>query len=181
MPLAQQVAWEGHLLRVRADRVHLPDGSEGRREYIAHPGAAMVVALTDTDEVVMVRQFRYPVGAVVEELPAGKVDEGESPLACAQRELEEETGYRAQRWRSLGWFWPNVGYSSEVIHIFLAEGLTAGTPRREAGEFLEVFWVPLSQLMARVAEGSIGDGKTTVAVVRAAYAVGKIAFLEGEG
>src|SRR5690606_37881018 len=115
--IESESVFEGKLLKVRRDRVRLPNGREATREYIKHPGAVVVMALLDDDHVVMVRQYRYAVQQLILEFPAGKLDPGEAPLDCAQRELMEETGYSARQWTPLGQMHLAVGYSDEVIHI----------------------------------------------------------------
>lgn len=165
--LASDTVWEGVFLRVLRDRVRLPDGHETTREYLRHPGAAAMIALTDAGEVVLERQFRYPLGCSIIELPAGKLDAGEPPLVCARRELEEETGYTAECWETIGHFHPCVGYSDEVIHVFLARGLRAGRRCLDHGEFLEVLHWPLPRLWQAIFAGEITDGKTLSALLLA--------------
>ncbi len=162
--LQQELVWQGRLLTVQRDVVCLPDGHSAAREYIRHPGAAVIVAIDEDGSVVMERQYRHPIGEVIEELPAGKLDPSEPPLTCAQRELREETGFVAERWDDLGWFWPCVGYSDEVIHVFVATGLRREAHARDHEEFLDVFLMPWSELIARAEAGSIRDGKTLAAL-----------------
>lgn len=162
--VASSRVWQGKLLDVWRDKVRLPDGHSATREYIRHPGAVVIVALDAHHRVVMERQYRHPVGAVIEELPAGKLDPGEDPLACAQRELQEETGYTAENWRWLGSFWPCVGYSNEVIHVVLATGIRPGPASLDEGEFLEVFLHPATDLMKRAEQGLLRDGKSLAAL-----------------
>jgi len=168
-PLVEQVLvkepiWRGKLLDVWRDTVALPGGVTATREYIRHPGAVVVVAIDEAQQVVMERQYRHPVQAIVDELPAGKLDPGESPLACGQRELREETGYTAATWRYLGAFWPCIGYSNEVIHVVLATDLTAGPAQCDEGEMIEVYRLPWAELLARARAGAIRDGKTLAAI-----------------
>lgn len=158
--LSSEAVFDGDLLHVRRDQVRLPDDSTAMREYIAHPGAAMIVALTVDNHVLLERQFRYPVGRDFYELPAGKRDAGEDPLRTAQRELLEETGYRAQSWRHLGGTYPSVGYSSECIDLFLAQELEHVGANLDEGEFLEVLEVPLQQAVQWIRDGQIIDVKT---------------------
>ncbi|MFT4174650.1 MAG: NUDIX hydrolase [Rhodocyclaceae bacterium] len=152
--------FEGKLLKVDRDRIRLPDGGEGWREFVRHPGAAIIIAETRPGVLVMERQFRYPVGRVFIELPAGKLDADEDPLVCAQRELLEETGYAAAQWAHLGTMHTCIGYSDERIEIFLARQLTLGQQRLDEGEFLEVFEMPLDEAEAAVFDGRITDAKT---------------------
>lgn len=150
----------GNFLKVMRDLVRLPDGSQATREYIVHPGAVMVIAALDDGSLVMERQYRYPVGQIMIEFPAGKLDAGESGLACAQRELLEETGYTARAWAKAGVLHPVISYSTEFIEVWFARGLTAGERRLDVGEFLEVFTASPDELMNWCAGGQITDAKT---------------------
>jgi ADP-ribose pyrophosphatase len=145
--------------------VRLPDGSEAVREYIRHPGAVVILALLDDGQVVLERQFRYPHGRVFIELPAGKRDPGETPEATGRRELLEETGYVAAEWRRLGVIHNAIGYSDEGIELWLARGLEMRAPKLEAGEFLEVFALPLAEALEMVRDGRITDAKTVVGLL----------------
>jgi len=154
----------GRFLQVFADQVVLPDGNSSFREYIVHPGAVMVIPLL-TDEygptrIVLERQFRYPVGQVMIELPAGKRDDQEELLLCAQRELREETGYSATQWAHAGVLHPCISYSTEYIDIWFAQGLQAGPSQLDAGEFLEVFSASTDEFFAWCRDGRITDAKT---------------------
>jgi ADP-ribose pyrophosphatase len=152
----------GDLLHVKEDRVALPDGREATREYILHPGAVAVIPLLDNGEVVLERQFRYPLHRELYEIPAGKLDPGETPLLCGQRELLEETGYVARSWRFVALIHPCIGYSDESIHLYLAEGLQAGPHQRDGDEFLDIFSLPLEQSLDWVRNGRITDVKTVI-------------------
>lgn len=162
--VSSRIVLQGKLLIVRDDQVRLPHGQLTEREYIEHPGAVVVVALTAAGEVVLERQFRYPLRQVFIELPAGKIDAGEPVLTTGQRELQEETGYTAQHWVKLGVQHPCIGYANEVIHIFLATGLTAGAHARDADEAMTVFCWPWSQLLEAIDQGLITDSKTLTAL-----------------
>jgi len=157
--------YAGRLLRVHRDVVRLPDGREGVREYIRHPGAAVVVPLFDDDRVLLERQFRYPHGRVMIELPAGKLEPGEPHLATAQRELREETGYVARDWRHLGVIHPAVAYTDEAIEIYLARGLEQRGAKRDGDEFLETFQLALTEALAWVADGRISDAKSVAGLL----------------
>lgn len=152
--------YAGRLLHVQRDVVRLPNGREGVREYIRHPGAAVVVPLFDDDRVLLERQFRYPHGRVMIELPAGKLEPGEPALQTAQRELREETGYVARDWRRLGVIHPAVAYTDEAIDIFLARGLELRDARPDADEFLQTFQLGLREAIDWIEDGRISDAKT---------------------
>ena len=151
---------QGNFLHVLTDTVRLPDGSHASREFIVHPGATMIIALLDDGRVVLERQYRYPMRAVMIELPAGKLDAGEASLSCAQRELLEETGYTAREWARAGVLHPVVAYSTEFIDIWFARGLVAGQRQLDAGEFLEVFTATPAELLAWCQSGAVTDAKT---------------------
>jgi ADP-ribose pyrophosphatase len=158
--LASESRYDGRLLHVKEDRVRLPDGSETRREYIDHPGAVAIIAVLDDGRIVLERQYRYPLQRDFIEIPAGKIDPGEQDLLTAQRELQEETGYVALRWQHLITTHPCIGYSNERIEFFVAEGLQLKQHQREAGEFLDVFNVPLDVALEWIRNGTITDTKT---------------------
>ena len=159
---------DGKLLKVYRDRVRLPDGGESEREWIDHPGAAAVVPLLPDGRVILVRQFRYPVGHEFIEVPAGKFDtKGESPEDVAHRELEEESGWRAGRLDKLGAFHMAIGYCNEVIHCYLAQDLEKVGSNLDHDEFLEVVYIPLDEAVEMIADGRITDVKTVVSLLRA--------------
>ena len=151
---------KGRFLHVVRDTVRLPDGGEATREFVLHPGAVAVVPLLDDGRIVLERQYRHAVGAVQIEIPAGKLDPGERPIACAQRELLEETGYVASEYAYAFTLHPTVAYSDEFIEIWFARGLTAGTARLDEGEFLEVFTATVDEFLAWCRDGVIRDCKT---------------------
>lgn len=163
--LDSEQIWRGRLLDVRRDRVRLPDGHEGVREYMVHPGAVVVIGVLDNGCLLFERQFRYPLRRVFLELPAGKIDAGEDILRTAQRELLEETGHSAAEWRHLGVMHPCIGYSDERIEIFLARSLTReSAPQLDHGEHLEVMEMALEEAVAAVRDGRITDAKTITAL-----------------
>lgn len=161
-PVARTELLRGHFLHVVRDTVRLPSGNEATREYVLHPGAVMVIGLLDDGRVVMERQFRHPMQAVMIEFPAGKLDAGEASLACAQRELIEETGYRAREWAFAGRLAPTIAYSDEIIDIWFARGLTLGDRHLDDEEFLDVFTADPVDLMQWCRSGEVIDGKTLV-------------------
>ena len=165
--LESEPVYQGALLKVWRDRVELPDGSHSVREYIRHPGAVVVVALEESGALVFERQFRYPLHRAFLELPAGKLDPGEDILACARRELREETGFAAVHWEYVGVMHPCIGYSDERIEIFLAQGLTHVGHAWDEGEFLEILQLPLEVVEEHVHAGKITDAKSITALYRA--------------
>jgi ADP-ribose pyrophosphatase len=163
--LSSDQVLQGHFLQVWRDRVRLPSGQAALREYIAHPGAVVVVAQLADGRILMERQYRYPLHRVMVELPAGKLDASEDPLLCARRELREETGYSATQWAYAGGMHNAIAYSNEIIHMFFARGLTAGPQKLDEGEFLEVFALTLDELLLAAAQGQITDAKTLTALL----------------
>jgi ADP-ribose pyrophosphatase len=161
-PVARTELLHGHFLQVVRDSVRLPSGHETTREYVLHPGAVMVIALLDDGRVVLERQFRHPMQAVMIEFPAGKLDAGEGSLACAVRELREETGYSAREWAFAGRLAPTIAYSDEIIDIWFARGLTLGERHLDEGEFLDVFSAEPAELTRWCRSGEVIDGKTLV-------------------
>jgi ADP-ribose pyrophosphatase len=157
--------FDGELLKVYRDKVRLPDGSSGGREYIRHPGAVAIVPLFDDGRVLLERQFRYPHRREFIEVPAGKVDPGEPHLDTARRELLEETGYAAADWRRLGVIHTAIAYTDESIELFLARNLTLQERRLDVGEFLEVLAVDFKQAIQMIRDGRITDAKTVAALL----------------
>lgn len=164
-----QELFTGNFLRVRRDTVALPDGGQSTREYVVHPGAVMIVPLLADAQgelrVVLERQYRFPVGQVIVEFPAGKRDGGEDLLLCAQRELREETGYQAREWAHAGVLHPLVAYSTEFIDIWFARGLVAGERALDQGEFLDVITATPDELLGWCRDGQVTDGKTLAAAL----------------
>ena len=165
--VSSEEIYNGKIVHLFRDTVILPNGKEAVREVMRHPGAAAVVPLTDEGNVICVRQYRYPFSEVMLEIPAGKLDPGEEPIACAQRELLEETGYQAQELIPLGEYDPSVAVLDEKIHLFLARGLTFRAPNPDADEFLHVVELPLNALVDEILRGEVPDGKTQTAVLKA--------------
>ena len=158
--ISSRAAYRGRLLKVNEDEVSLPDGSTAWREYVLHPGAAIILPLFDDGSVLLERQFRYPLGQHFYELPAGKLEPDEAPLETAKRELLEETGYVAAEWRELGRLHPCIGYSDEQIDFFLARRLEFKGARPDEGEFLETLRVPVPESVDWIRRGRITDAKT---------------------
>ena len=160
--LTSELVYDGAMLKVRRDRVRLPDGGNAGREYVEHPGAVIIIPLLDSNTILMERQFRYAVGAHLYELPAGKIEPGEAHLLTAQRELVEECGYTAGSWRHLATLHPCVGYSNERIELYLAEQLTHVGRELDEGEFLDVVPMTLDEVREALLDGRITDIKVAV-------------------
>lgn len=177
--LATARVYSGRVLNLDVDRVRFPDGSEGELEMVRHSGASAVVPFASDPEggdpqILLIRQYRYAAESYLYEIPAGRLDPGESPLACAVRELLEETGCTATRVEPLTSFFTTPGFTDERIHLFMASGLTIGESRREPDEFIEVVNLPLSQVLSMIERGEIVDGKTLVAILFVAgYRLGR--------
>lgn len=165
--LSTEVVYQGRLFRVTRDRIVEPKGTESTREVVRHNGSVVILAVDSSKSkrdpwVVIERQYRHAAGQYLWELPAGKLDPGEEPLTGAQRELEEETGYRAKKWKLLLDYWASPGFLGESMKLFLAEGLIAGEAHPEEDEKIEFRLVKLSDLLKKIAKGEIQDGKTLV-------------------
>ena len=171
--ISSRKAYRGDLLQVNEDEVSLPDGSQARREYVLHPGAALILPIFDDGSVLLERQFRYPVGSHFYELPAGKLEPDEPPLETARRELQEETGYVAAEWRELCRLHPCVGYSNETIDLFLARKLDFKGAQLDKGEFLETLRLPLAEGLDWVRRGRISDAKTILGLFWAEKILGE--------
>jgi ADP-ribose diphosphatase len=171
MQLESRRVYTGRVVRVDVDTVRFPDGSTGELELIRHPGAAAIVpCATDPranpdPTILLIRQYRYGAGGLLWEIPAGTLNPEEDPEACARRELLEEAGVTAGRLERLTSIWTTPGFTDEVIHLYLATGLTAGTASRERDEFIEVVPQPLSQVLAHIRAGEVRDAKTVVAIL----------------
>lgn len=163
--LASETVFKGVFLELRRDRARMPDGREAIREYVVHPGAAAMVPLFDDGTILIERQFRYPLGRSFVEIPAGKLDPGETSLQTARRELLEETGYRAREWALLTTIHPAIGFADEAIDIYLCRGLEpVGETALDDGEFVEIDRVSLEWLEAELRAGRLTDVKTQIAV-----------------
>lgn len=157
----------GRVIEVNVERVELPNGTTAALEIVRHPGGAAVLALDDENRVCLLRQYRHAAGGWVWELPAGKIDNREPPLDTARRELEEEAGAAAASWQSLGDYLSSPGVFTEVVHLFLATGLTRLPPRPEEHEVFDVHWLPYSDVLQMARSGELRDGKSLVAIFRA--------------
>ena len=157
--------FDGKLLKVHRDVVRLPDGSQGAREYIRHPGAVAIVPLFDDGRVLLERQYRYPQRREFIEIPAGKLEPDEPHLETAKRELAEETGYAAAEWRHLGVVHTAIAYTDEAIDLYLARSLSQGQRKLDDGEFLELLTVPFAEAIAMIRDGRITDVKTVAALL----------------
>lgn len=158
----------GRVIQVNVEEVRLPNDHVATLEMVHHPGGAAIVALDDAGRVCLIRQYRHAANGYIWEFPAGKIDHKEPPLQTAKRELEEEAGRRAREWRSLGDFLPSPGILTEVVHLFLATGLTEVSNQLEATEVLEAHWLPFDEVMRMAHSGELRDGKSLAALLRAA-------------
>ena len=170
--ISSKTVFDGKVFRVEVRDVELYDGSVSQREIVLHHGGATVVALDDDKNIFLVRQFRSPYEKVLYELPAGKLEKDEDPKDCAIRELKEETGMVAASVESLGEMYATPGYCSEIIHLYLASGLSKGEGNPDDGEFLQVIKVPLSEAISMIENNEISDAKTMVALLKTARRVG---------
>jgi ADP-ribose pyrophosphatase len=162
--IERETVFEGKFLKVRRDLARLPDGSTASREFVVHPGAAAMVPIGEDERILVERQFRYAMGAMYVEIPAGKIDAGETSIQTARRELREETGYEAGQWAFLTRVHPAIGFTDEVMDIYLAKDLVLRERAMDADEFLEIEWVTLGWLMDELRAGRLPDVKTQIAV-----------------
>lgn len=162
--LASKTIYEGKIITVKVDDVLLPNGKQGKREIVHHQGAVAVLALTEENKMVAVRQFRKPLEATIVEIPAGKLERGEEPLECAKRELWEETGYTAQSFTLISSFYTSPGFADELIHLYLATGLQEGEQKPDEDEFVEVMLLSLQEAQELHRQGMIKDAKTVLAM-----------------
>ncbi|MBG9569046.1 NUDIX hydrolase [Brevibacillus agri] len=162
--IASQPIYEGRIISLKVDEVLLPNGHTAKREIVNHPGAVAVMALTDDNKLVAVRQFRKPLEQTIVEIPAGKLEPGEEPLTCAKRELEEETGYVASHYEPLSSFYTSPGFADEILHVFVATGLKKGESKPDEDEFVDALELTLEEAHALHRSGEIRDAKTVVAL-----------------
>lgn len=166
--VSSENVFDGRLLHVYNDVISLPNGKTSTREYIKHQGAVAVVPVTDDNEIIVVRQYRYPIERVTIEIPAGKLDKGEEPLAAAKRELSEETGVESADITYLGGLYPSVAYTDEIIHMYMAKNLKYGQAHADDDEFLDVVKIPVDKFVDMIMNGEIMDSKTQAAVLKVA-------------
>ena len=164
----------GFRLTVSHERVTLPNGRNVNLDVVRHPGASAVVPFVSDHDVLLIRQYRHATAGTILEIPAGKLDPGETPEACAIRELAEETGQRAQRLEKLGWIWTTPGFTDERIHLFAAFDLTPVPPQLDADEIIEVVRMSLDEALDRVWRGELTDAKSTVALMHAAHRLDRL-------
>lgn len=165
--LHEETVYQGRLLHVTCAEVDLPNGRRSKRDLVRHPGGVVIVAVTDDGNVYLERQFRTALGEVITELPAGKREKGEDPDITARRELKEETGLVAERWEKLGTLITTPGFSDEVLHIYLATGLTVEETDRDEDEFIELYTLPLEQAYQQAMHGELPDAKTIAGLAMA--------------
>lgn len=166
--VSKKTIWRGRAVDFRVDTVKLPNGKKATREFLDHPGAVGVVPFVDDRTVAMVRQYRHPVGEVTLELPAGKLDKGENPLACVKRELAEETGYKAGKISRLIQYWPTPAFANEMLHLYVATDLKPGKMNTDDDEFLQCVKVPFKKALAMALSGEIKDSKTIIGLLACA-------------
>ncbi len=165
--LKKEYIYKGKIINVRKDTALLPDGKEALREVVEHPGGVCVVAVTDKNEILTVRQYRYPYSKIIAEIPAGKRNSvTENPLECGKRELLEETGATAETYTFLGELYPTPGYCGEIIYMYAAKGLTFGKARPDDDEFVECERIPIERMMEMIMSGEIKDAKTQAAILK---------------
>lgn len=167
--IEKKTVFTGKVLKMRFDRVRLPNGHEATREVVEHPGAVAIVPVTAEGKVVLVRQYRYPVQEVLLEIPAGKLDKGEQPEVCAHRELEEETGFKTGRLEHLATFYTGPGFTDEIMYLYLARDLTATAQRLDEDEFLAVGHYTPAEIKEMLAAKKINDGKTLIGLLMAGF------------
>ncbi len=161
--IKSEKVFEGHIIDVRVDTVVLPEGKTAFRDIVDHPGGVGILAITDDNKIIMVKQFRKPIEEAIYEIPAGKLDAGEEPLLCGIRELEEETGYKAKEFIPLGHMYPSPGFANEVTHLFMARGLYSGEINPDDDEYLDVEKFDIEDVKKMIMYNEINDAKTIMA------------------
>ncbi|MDQ0418131.1 ADP-ribose pyrophosphatase [Croceifilum oryzae] len=163
--ISTQSIFKGRVISLQVDEVELPNGNTSNREIVKHPGAVAVVAITPEDRIILVRQFRKPLEKTIYEIPAGKRESGEDPQVCAERELEEETGYRAEKWDHLVSFYTSPGFADEYLHLYQADELSKGQVNLDEDEFVELVEWTLPECLQAISRGDICDAKTVAAIL----------------
>ena len=171
--LSSKSVFDGRILHITLDEIELPDGKKSKREVVNHPGGVTVAALDEDNNLLFVRQFRYPHGKVLLELPAGKLEWGENHFECGKRELLEETGCTAEVFTYLGCLLPTPAYDTEVIHMYMAKKLCRDKQKLDEDEFLEVMTIPLDKAVEMVINNEIEDAKTQLAILKTAALLGR--------
>lgn len=164
--LSSEKIFQGRIIKVKLDTVELPDGSTAQRELVEHPGGVGIVAVTENDEIILVKQYRKPLDKAIYEIPAGKLDMGEEPEKCGIRELKEETGFSANSFTYMGFIYPSPGFTDEVTHVYLAKGLISGDAVPDEDEFLDVEYVPMEKAFDMVMKGEINDAKSVFGILK---------------
>lgn len=164
--ISQRIAFQGRIIQVREDRVIEPSGYECSREIVVHPGAVCIVARPTTDQVILIRQYRHATGQHLVEIPAGTLHDGEDPLKCAHRELEEETGYRATEMKERARFWTTPGFTTEFMYLYEASGLVKTQINPDEDEVIEVEFVPYRDALQMIDDGRIQDAKSILGLLR---------------
>lgn len=164
--VASEKVFQGRIIDVRVETVEFDNGRTAYREVVDHPGGVGVLALTDDQRIIMVKQFRKPIEQAIWEIPAGKLNKGEDPLECGKRELEEETGFKAKEFVSLGYFYPTPGFANEVTHLFFAKGLYMGKTNPDEDEFLEIEEISVEKIRDMIGKNQINDAKTVIAFLK---------------
>ena len=164
--VSSEKIFEGRIIKVKVDKVEMPDGSVATRELVEHPGGVGIVAITENDEIILVEQYRKPLDKVIYEIPAGKLDPGEHHRTCGIRELGEETGLSAKVFDYMGFTYPSPGFTDEVTHVYLAKELTQGETHPDDDEFLDVKKVPFDTALKMVMDGEINDAKSVFGILK---------------
>lgn len=162
--ISGQEIFRGKIINLRVDTVRLPNGKEATREVVEHPGAVAIAALNEKNEIILIHQYRAPVDEVIIEIPAGKLERGEDPFLCAQRELEEETGWLAGKWEHIFTFYTTPGFSDEVMYLYLAKDLQVSQQSLDEDEFVEIITVPVEAALEMAKTGQIKDAKTIMGI-----------------
>ena len=165
--LSGETVYKGKIVTLKVDEVEMPDGSLAERELVFHPGGVGVVAIDEDDRVVLVKQFRKPIEDAIYEIPAGKLDAGEDHRLCGMRELEEETGLKAEEFVYLGFIYPSPGFTDEKTHMYLATGLTQGETHPDPDEYLDIVRMPLNEVLSKIMKNEINDAKTVAGILKA--------------